>query len=260
MLKLSVFQNPVFRLSALGWGVTFLGSFIHCGLFHSAIQGHAYDPFAGVCWVLREWGPLALITPLIFMALEWAETNTIPLTTRLLALASLIMTLALLRSGLGVLQDGVGWIEGLIYILPKYMTAALLVLCGWKLVLQPRSDKSPSAEPPETPPTHTILCEQGSRKISIRLDEVHALHAAGNYVEVRTHQACHLLRSSLGDLEARLPDQEFLRVHRSHLIRRSQLQHVRPNRNGNALAILKSGIEIPVSKSAYQSLRRAGQI
>lgn len=86
--------------------------------------------------------------------------------------------------------------------------------------------------------------------------EVHRFEAVGDYVTAHTSRGEHLLHLALSHLEARLDPQHFARIHRAHLVNLDQVMRFRRELDGRLTAVLKSGAELPVSKSKAQVFRK----
>ncbi|GAB4192007.1 MAG: LytTR family DNA-binding domain-containing protein [Wenzhouxiangellaceae bacterium] len=93
----------------------------------------------------------------------------------------------------------------------------------------------------------------------INLDEVYWFAASRNYVEVYHNQGCHLHRVTLAYLEAALDPTIFCRVHRSAIVRLSEVRELKTSTDNKLYIILTDGNRVPVS-SAYKShlLERIG--
>lgn len=89
----------------------------------------------------------------------------------------------------------------------------------------------------------------GARRFA--LDEIVYLKAAGNYTEVRTRSRTHTIYGTLKALFAQLPQEQFVRVHRSYVV---NLQHVRAVRGG---AVLLDDAQLPLGPRQQASAHRA---
>lgn len=92
-----------------------------------------------------------------------------------------------------------------------------------------------------------VVHERG-RSLIVPIGEVSRLSAAGNYVEVHTPSRRHLVRATLSRLAQRLDPAEFLRVHRSHLVRANAIAEVAPWAHGDLKLTLKDGSELMLSR------------
>ena len=91
------------------------------------------------------------------------------------------------------------------------------------------------------------------RSLIVPIGDVSRLSAAGNYVEVHTPARRHLVRATLSRLAQRLDPAEFLRVHRSHLVRANAIAEIAPWAHGDLKLTLKDGSELMLSRR-YRNL------
>jgi two-component system LytT family response regulator len=98
-----------------------------------------------------------------------------------------------------------------------------------------------------------IVVHERGRALSVPIDDVQRLSAAGNYVEVHTATRRHLIRATLSRLAQRLDPAEFLRVHRSHLVRAGCIAEIAPRAHGDAVLRLNDGNELMLSRR-YRNL------
>ena len=99
-----------------------------------------------------------------------------------------------------------------------------------------------------------VVKTAGKIKI-IPIPEIHYLEAADDYVKIHTKEGAFLKNKTMGYFENTLPEQQFVRTHRSYIINIQQITRIEPYEKENHLAILKSGAQIPVSKGGYAKLR-----
>ena len=104
-----------------------------------------------------------------------------------------------------------------------------------------------------TPRLCRFVVHERGRSLIVPIGEVSRLSAAGNYVEVHTPQRRHLVRATLSRLAQRLDPAEFLRVHRSHLVRASAIAEVAPWAHGDLRLTLRDGSELMLSRR-YRNL------
>jgi two-component system LytT family response regulator len=104
----------------------------------------------------------------------------------------------------------------------------------------------------------SLVARVGTREVVIPLADVALLEADGVYAAVHLHGRRYLLRRSLNDLERTLGALEFLRVHRSYLVRRTAIVEVRAGRGGaQREVVLASGAVVPVSRRQHAAVARA---
>jgi two-component system LytT family response regulator len=98
-----------------------------------------------------------------------------------------------------------------------------------------------------------ILVREGERAIFLPVEEIQRVSAAGNYVEVHTAGRVHLIREPLGAFIAPLDPGEFLRVHRSHVVRISFIAELRALFHGDYELVLRDGAKLTMSRR-YKAL------
>lgn len=102
-----------------------------------------------------------------------------------------------------------------------------------------------------------IVIKDGSKIKIIPLHEVLYLEAADDYVKVCTKERTYLKKKTMRSFEEVIPEEQFVRLHRSYLVNVSQITGIHPFEKDHHVALLKSGQKIPVSKSGYQKLKNA---
>lgn len=100
-----------------------------------------------------------------------------------------------------------------------------------------------------------IVVKLGGKIKIIPVQEMHYLEAADDYVNIHTHEGAFLKNNTMNYFEELLNPQQFVRTHRSYIVNVQQITRIDPYEKENHLAILKSGIKIPVSKAGYAKLR-----
>ncbi len=93
-----------------------------------------------------------------------------------------------------------------------------------------------------------IVVHERGRSLIVPIADVKRLSAAGNYVEVHTAARTHLIRATLSRLAQRLDPAEFLRVHRSHLVRADFVAEIAPWAHGDLKLTLQDGNELMLSR------------
>jgi len=94
----------------------------------------------------------------------------------------------------------------------------------------------------------------GSRIQVILSDDIEWIAAAGDYVELHTRGRCHLLRETMNSLEQKLNPTQFLRIHRSRIVRESCIRELHPIDNREYIVKLSDGTEHRSSRSYAERL------
>ncbi len=99
--------------------------------------------------------------------------------------------------------------------------------------------------------------ELAGRTMLVDLPEIRYAEARGDLVSVKTHDRVYGTRFSLSELERRLPNPPFLRIHRAFIVNLRRVVEIRPYFNGAYL--LKAdddvGTELTVSRGHARDLR-----
>jgi hypothetical protein len=117
---------------------------------------------------------------------------------------------------------------------------------------------------PEARPTRTTAATTGAIHVrtrngveEVRLADIEYVDAQGNYARLVTSNGRYLLRETMARLEARLGG-EFLRVHRSVIVRRDRVVRLHPMANGSYLLELASGARLRSGRSYRSAIRASG--
>ncbi|MGB2603739.1 MAG: LytTR family DNA-binding domain-containing protein, partial [Candidatus Sulfotelmatobacter sp.] len=83
----------------------------------------------------------------------------------------------------------------------------------------------------------------GSRIHLVFTEDIEWVRGAGNYAEFHGGGRCHLLRETLNSLEQKLDPSQFLRIHRSRIVRVRCIRELQPIDNREYLVRLSDGSE-----------------
>lgn len=116
---------------------------------------------------------------------------------------------------------------------------------------RPVSATAPAAEPQRAA---RLLIRDGDEMTALEASDIILVTAADDYCEVSTATRRHLVRRSLGGLEAELPTC-FLRVHRSVLVNLDRLIRAEPAGGGRLTLHLEAGLNAIASRTGARALR-----
>ena len=106
------------------------------------------------------------------------------------------------------------------------------------------------------PPLDRYLTRTGDAISPVEVRDIVSITGAQDYSEVATLASRHLVRLSLGEFEARLDPQRFLRVHRSTIINFAHLARAEPAGGGRMIAHMTNGDAVQVSRAGTLVLRQ----
>jgi two-component system LytT family response regulator len=92
----------------------------------------------------------------------------------------------------------------------------------------------------------------------IRIIPVHDiiyLEAYDDYVKMHTTQGMFLKKRTMSSFEQSLSETDFVRVHRSYIIKLDQLTRIEQPEKDVHVALLKTGVKVPLSKTGYSRLK-----
>ena len=119
--------------------------------------------------------------------------------------------------------------------------------------LEERVRRVLAAMPGQAAPIKQILIRDRTRAYFIPVDSIERLSAAGNYVEIHASGKVHLVREPLAKLAAQLDAGEFIRVHRSHVVKLTAIAELQPMFHGDYELILRNGERLALSRR-YKAL------
>jgi two-component system, LytTR family, response regulator len=97
-------------------------------------------------------------------------------------------------------------------------------------------------------PSHRLperfAVRNGARITFVPAEQVDWVSAEGNYVGLHVGKATHLVRGTLGEFEKKLDPAEFLRIHRSTIVRIRNIQSVESMFRGEYAITLRDGTKL----------------
>lgn len=100
-----------------------------------------------------------------------------------------------------------------------------------------------------------IVVKDGPKVTLVPLDQLDYVKAQDDYVELRTGGRSLLKQQTLASLETQLPQERFIRVHRSFILNLDRLARIESDGKDSREAVLRDGTRLPISKSGYARLR-----
>jgi len=103
-------------------------------------------------------------------------------------------------------------------------------------------------------PLERLMVKSGGKVTFLRLDEIDYMQAAGNYVRVYVGAEMHLLRETMNQLEGRLKDTPFVRIHRSTIVNIDRIRQLQAAFHGEFAVTLDSGAQLTLSRGYRDKL------
>jgi two-component system LytT family response regulator len=103
------------------------------------------------------------------------------------------------------------------------------------------------ADGPDSAPAAVVVpTERG--ELVIDSAEIDWVQAEDYYAAVHALGRRHLIRESLSSLEKRLDPRQFVRIHRSALVRIDRIREICSPERGTAMVVLRDGTRVPISR------------
>ncbi|MCD4681714.1 MAG: response regulator transcription factor, partial [Bacteroidales bacterium] len=96
----------------------------------------------------------------------------------------------------------------------------------------------------------SIFLKEDQVTYQLNLNDILFIEAYGNYLKVHTKEKVYVTRDTMHDMENKLPEEMFLRVHKSYIVSLSNIDSV----SGNRVYINKQ--EIPVGEMYKLALKQ----
>ncbi|HTJ88011.1 MAG TPA: LytTR family DNA-binding domain-containing protein [Terriglobales bacterium] len=106
------------------------------------------------------------------------------------------------------------------------------------------------------PQARRLLVRAGGRVVFLAYDEIEWIEAAANYVRVHAGKVSYMLRSSIGTIAEKLPNDQFVRIHRSTVVNARIIKELQPCNSGEFIVVLRNGKELSCSRGYRSGLRR----
>ena len=110
---------------------------------------------------------------------------------------------------------------------------------------------------PVGPTFRRLAVRNNGNVLFLAPEEIEWIEAAGNYVRLNALGQSHLLRETMSGVEAKLPRDRFLRIHRSAIVNLETVRELEPGPHGDFVVVLKSGKRLPLSRGCRDRLEEA---
>ena len=101
-----------------------------------------------------------------------------------------------------------------------------------------------------------IMIKERGSIFFIKVDEIDWVEAAGDYVSIHTGSKSHLLRETMSGLIKKLDPRQFVRVHRSSIVKVDSIRELKPYFHGDYIIILKNGKELKLSRRYWEQVEK----
>jgi DNA-binding LytR/AlgR family response regulator len=251
------------KASFVAWGIYLAAVCGYC-LVHQLLVSNVV-PNVALTFVtaVREWGIWLLTTPAAFAVLRKQESTERRNPASILQIATVILLAsAAVPVTIDLLMATRDLAASIAIFLPRYIAVLVILYLVWYVFLrkQPTSDAAASAQEnrigdkPQYP--EALLVSKGSDECLIQVDRVECVSAAGNYVEIYARKQLYLMRATMKQVEQMLPPSEFIRIHRSHIVKCDEIDRIKTVASGNGSVHLRNGKALSMSKQYKRQLQK----
>jgi DNA-binding LytR/AlgR family response regulator len=219
-----------------------------------------YLLFLGLAWFCRRTG-ITFVVPLALLICSVAVTISsvvfLTMATGIHVTHDDIMAYALFHWSVLVLTEFLV----VTFVLDRVAQGAAPPLAGFvPMAPEGTAASAPALAPVAEPSPDTVPIPHPARPslvlqgVAIPVDEVMAVAAEEHYLRIVTHDRTRLLRGRMADLEAQMPMEAGLRVHRSHWVAAQAVAGLRRSDAGWSV-VVSCGREIPVARGRQSAVR-----
>ncbi len=137
----------------------------------------------------------------------------------------------------------------------RFIEAAKKAVVKLKNKENNKRDISPLTQRPLTDTLERVVVKSNHKINVIPTSKIKYLEAQDDYVMIYSTEGKYLKQTTMKYFETHLNKEEFLRVHRSYIIRLDQVNQLEPYGKDSYIARLKDGATIKISKSGLKLLK-----
>jgi two-component system, LytTR family, response regulator len=112
---------------------------------------------------------------------------------------------------------------------------------------------SKKPEPPT--PVNRVVVRKGNSINLIPVEKIRYVEAQDDYVMIYHSAGKALKQQTMKFYEENLPKNNFVRIHRSYIVKIEEINRIEPYTKDNYVAVLHSGDKLPVSRTGYKHLK-----
>jgi two-component system LytT family response regulator len=112
-----------------------------------------------------------------------------------------------------------------------------------------------SKKPEPSFPVNRIVVRKGNAINLIPVEQIRYVEAQDDYVMIYHSAGKALKQQTMKYFEDNLPNSDFVRIHRSYIVKVEEIKRIEPYGKDNYVAILKSEDKLPVSRSGFKHLK-----
>ncbi len=103
-----------------------------------------------------------------------------------------------------------------------------------------------------------FIVKSRDRMVFVPAKQVDWIEAEGKNVRLHVGGVTHLIRDSIGEVETRLDEQEFMRIHRKSIVNLRSVVEMHRGVGGDYVVVLRGGARVPASRRYWSRLKHFG--
>lgn len=123
-----------------------------------------------------------------------------------------------------------------------------------------KGNKEPASEllakkPDSSSPVNRVVVRKGNAINLIPVEQIRYVEAQDDYVMIYHSTGKALKQQTMKFYEDNLPKADFVRIHRTYIVKVGEINRIEPYGKDTHVAFLHSGDKLPVSRSGYKHLK-----
>lgn len=100
-----------------------------------------------------------------------------------------------------------------------------------------------------------LVVKSSGRVLFLRASEIDYIEASGNYLTLHVGKETHLLRETMNNMESKLDERKFMRIHRSTIVNIERIKELQPWFGGEYVVVLRDGQQLTLSRTYRSKLQ-----
>ena len=251
-------KKPFFSVvsfTSISWLILIFFTSYYCYLY-GIVYAKQDDFMCYFKWALWSWCVWLILIPIVFKKVEKQSQKEASNTflTQLYAVIKLgaaLCTIALLIQVVGTWLVGDNVIQDIYYYFPTnikifIMTSLMAFIIVNKNNLHKQNRSGHLHE-------NMSCLNNNNQNISIDINNIDWLTTYGNYVQIYCDSHIYLKRVTMKEIELKLNNQQFIRIHRSHMINKNIIEEIH-HKNGKNSLLTICGTLLPIGRSYKNNL------
>ena len=109
--------------------------------------------------------------------------------------------------------------------------------------------------PQPSSPLNRVVTRKGNAINIIPVEQIRFVQAEDDYVMIYHIEGKSLKQQTMKYYEDNLPKDDFVRIHRSYIVKVAEIKKLEPYTKDNYVAVLNGGEKLPVSRTGYRLLK-----